>query len=63
MKIYLLFEHKSQPEHWTALQLLRYVVAGGEQYLKQHRKAQRLPPVYPLVLYHGQAMAGAGEFP
>ncbi len=26
LKIYLLFEHKSQPEHWTALQLLRNVV-------------------------------------
>ena len=55
LKVYLLFEHKSQPEHWTALQLLRYVVAGGEQYRKQYPQAQRLPPVYPLVLYHGQA--------
>jgi predicted transposase YdaD len=55
LKVYLLFEHKSQPEPWTALQLLRYVAAGGEQYRKQYPQAQRLPPVYPLVLYHGQA--------
>jgi hypothetical protein len=33
--------------------LLRYVVASGERYRKQHPKARRLPPVYPLVLYHG----------
>jgi predicted transposase YdaD len=54
LRVYLLFEHKSWPEHWTSLQLLRYVVASGEEYRKQHPKARRLPPVYPLVLYHGQ---------
>ncbi len=47
-------EHKSRPEHWTLLQLLRYVVATGERFRKQHLKAQRLPPVYPLVPYHGE---------
>lgn len=54
LQIYLLFEHKSQPEHWVLLQLLRYIVAGGDEYRKQHPKARHLPPVYPLVLYHGQ---------
>ena len=54
LQVYLLFEHKSRPEHWTLLQLLRYVVASGEEYRKQHPQARRLPPVYPLVLYHGQ---------
>ena len=34
LKVYLLFEHKSPPEPWTALQLLRYVVSGGKQYRK-----------------------------
>jgi hypothetical protein len=29
LEVYLLFEHKSQSEHWTCLQLLRYVVASG----------------------------------
>jgi len=53
LEIYLLFEHKSRPEHWTLLQLLRYLVASGERHRKQHPKARRLPPVYPLVLYHG----------
>jgi hypothetical protein len=54
LEVYLLFEHKSWPEHWTLLQLLRYVVASGERFRKQHPKARRLPPVYPLVLYHGK---------
>ena len=54
LHVYLLFEHKSTPEYWTLLQLLRYVVLGGEQYRKQHTRARHLPPVYPLVLYHGQ---------
>ncbi|NEX18153.1 MAG: hypothetical protein C1943_16475 [Halochromatium sp.] len=36
------------------LQLLRYVVASGELYRDQHPEAKRLPPVFPLVLYHGQ---------
>jgi len=52
--IYLLFEHKSQPEHWTLLQLLRYITAEGEAYRKQHPAAKRLPPVYPMVIYHGR---------
>jgi len=52
--IYLLFEHKSRPEHWVLLQLLRYIVAGGDEHRKQHHEARYLPPVYPLVLYHGQ---------
>jgi hypothetical protein len=54
LRIYLLLEHKSRPEHWTLLQLLRYAVAAGEQYRKQHPQARHLPPVYPLGLYHGE---------
>jgi predicted transposase/invertase (TIGR01784 family) len=52
--IYLLFEHKSHPEYWTLLQLLRYIAAQGDQYRKQHPDAERLPPVYPIVIYHGK---------
>lgn len=54
LEVYLLFEHKSRPERWTPLQLLRYLVASGERYRKQHPKARHLPPIYPLVLYHGE---------
>jgi predicted transposase/invertase (TIGR01784 family) len=54
LSIYLLFEHKSRPDTWVLLQLLHYIQASGEAYRKQHPKAKRLPPVYPLVLYHGR---------
>ncbi len=54
LSVYLLFEHKSQPEHWVLLQLLRYIVASGELHRDQNPKAKTLPPTYPLVLYHGQ---------
>jgi predicted transposase/invertase (TIGR01784 family) len=52
--IYLLFEHKSHPEYWTLLQLLRYIAAQGDQYRKQRPDADSLPPVYPIVIYHGE---------
>jgi len=60
LHVYLLFEHKSRPEHWTLLQLLRYVVAAGEQYRKQHPQARHLPSVYPLVF---TTASGRGEPP
>jgi predicted transposase/invertase (TIGR01784 family) len=50
--IYLLFEHKSYPEPFIALQLLRYMVRIWDQSLKQR---QALLPILPLVIYHGQA--------
>ncbi|WP_058553874.1 Rpn family recombination-promoting nuclease/putative transposase [Thiohalocapsa sp. ML1] len=53
LSIYLLFEHKRAPEHWTMLQLLRYIAAEGEQFRKQQPAARALPPVYPIVIYHG----------
>lgn len=52
--VYLLFEHKSHPEHWVALQLLRYISLQGEAYRKQYPDTQHLPPVYPLVIHHGE---------
>jgi hypothetical protein len=36
LSVYLLFEHKSRPEHWTLLQLLRYITAEGEQHRKRY---------------------------
>ncbi|MGZ8247262.1 Rpn family recombination-promoting nuclease/putative transposase [Methylomagnum sp.] len=54
IKIYLLIEHKSHPDQWVALQLLRYQVRIWELHRKQ-RAGEPLPPIVPLVLYHGQA--------
>ena len=52
--LYLLFEHKSYVDPLVGFQLLRNMVKIWETYLKQERKARRLPLVVPLVIYHGQ---------
>ncbi|GAB6163570.1 Rpn family recombination-promoting nuclease/putative transposase [Desulfothermus naphthae] len=50
--IYLLFEHKSTPERFTGLQLLRYMVKIWDLYLKQNHEPI-LPVIIPLVIYNG----------
>ncbi|HWQ34439.1 MAG TPA: Rpn family recombination-promoting nuclease/putative transposase [Blastocatellia bacterium] len=50
--VYLLLEHKSVPEKWTALQLLGYAVKLWEQ--ARESGAERLPLIIPVVLYHGR---------
>ncbi len=52
IKIYLLVEHKSHPDAWVPLQLLRYQVRIWELHRKQQPK-DPLPPILPMVLYHG----------
>ncbi len=51
--LYLLFDHKSAPDRWVILQLLRYMVRIWEEN-KPTRKTDYLPPILPLVLYHGE---------
>jgi hypothetical protein len=48
----VLFEHKSAPDFWVAFQILRYIVWLWEKL--QAQGAKQLPPVYPIVLYHGR---------
>lgn len=51
--VYVLFEHKSAPDRWVALQILRYLIRLWERLLAQG--AGQLPPIYPIVFYHGQS--------
>jgi len=51
--VYLLIEHKSYPDRLTALQVLRYVVRLWEKTLRETGQPG-LPPVIPVVLYHGR---------
>ena len=51
--LYLLFEHKSSLYKTTALQLLKYIVSFWDQKVNKE-KSSTLPPVVPLVLYHGK---------
>ncbi|WP_459943214.1 Rpn family recombination-promoting nuclease/putative transposase, partial [Deferrisoma palaeochoriense] len=51
--VYVLIEHKSYPDRLTALQVLRYVVRLWEKALRETAEPG-LPPVIPVVLYHGR---------
>ncbi|MCI0395976.1 MAG: Rpn family recombination-promoting nuclease/putative transposase [Chloroflexi bacterium] len=51
--VYLLLEHKSGPDTWVALQLLRYMIRIWEMRLRQG--AKRLTPIIPVVVYHGKS--------
>ncbi|MCW1968600.1 MAG: Rpn family recombination-promoting nuclease/putative transposase [Anaerolineae bacterium] len=48
----LLFEHKSYPDRWVALQLLRYIILVWVYLAKSEPKL--LPMVFPMVVYHGK---------
>jgi hypothetical protein len=49
--IYALIEHKSAPDKWVAVQILRYEVATWDAEIKA--RARRLTPIIPIVFYHG----------
>jgi ribosomal protein S4 len=51
----VLVEHKSEPDRWAALQLLRYMI-GVWSRLKADKKLDRgrLPEIVPVLLYHGR---------
>ena len=51
--IYLLIDHKSREEPFMGFQFLKYMVRIWELYLKQNKKAETLPVVIPIVIYHG----------
>lgn len=47
--VYLLCEHKSYPDRWVALQVLRYVL----EILHRNKQTYSLPLIIPICLYHG----------
>lgn len=51
--LYLLLEHKSFPDEWVALQLLRYLVRIWDK--SNRAGVKKLPLVIPVVFYHGKA--------
>jgi hypothetical protein len=57
--IYFLWEHKSEPEALTPLQVMRYLVRIWDQHLaslpkKKRGEIRRLPVIVPIVLHHGR---------
>lgn len=54
LHIYFLFEHKSSPPpRHLALDLLRYEVRIWDRDRQLHPDARELPPILPIVFYHG----------
>ena len=49
--IYILLEHKSSPEQWTLLQMLKYMVRIWEKEMEQKPVQDKLPPIVPLIFY------------
>lgn len=52
-RIHALLEHKSYPDGTTPLQLLKYLVAIWQREIEGGTATDGLPPIIPLVLYHG----------
>jgi predicted transposase/invertase (TIGR01784 family) len=52
--IYFLFEHKSYPDRFVVLQLLRYMLEIWELFRGQNPHAKTLPLIIPIVVYHGK---------
>ncbi len=50
--VYILFEHKSSPEKYIELQLLKYMLSLWE---KDIEGGLELRPIIPIVFYHGQS--------
>ena len=58
-RIYFLWEHKSEPDPLTPLQVMRYLTRIWDQYLaalpkKKRGEVRKLPVILPIVLHHGQ---------
>ena len=51
--LYVLIDHKSQPERWVSFQLLRYIVSVWARLLRDNERLRSLPEIVPVVLYHG----------
>ena len=55
-RIYALLEHKSRVDPAAALQVARYMINVWTREVEEHgwSEDRRLPPIFPLVLYHGR---------
>lgn len=51
--IYLLLEHQSTVEWWMPLRMDLYIRKFWETWRERHPEERTLPPVIPIVLYHG----------
>ena len=52
--VYFLMEHKSYIPKRPAFQLLRYMVEQWYELEKKGTLGNRLPPIFPILIYHGE---------
>ncbi len=52
--VYFLLEHKSSIPVRPAFQLLRYMVEQWYELEKQGTLGSKLPPIFPILMYHGE---------
>src|SRR5262245_20046379 len=51
--VYVLFEHQSTLDALMPLRLLRYQTRIWERYAAAHPNEAKVPPIVPMLLYHG----------
>jgi predicted transposase/invertase (TIGR01784 family) len=52
--LYFLFEHKSWDPNFPGVQLLKNMVRIWETHVENHKRTQKLPPIIPMLIYHGE---------
>ena len=52
--LYVLFEHQSSVDPLMAYRVLRYMTLIWGRWLREHSDAAKLPPIVPIVVYHGE---------
>lgn len=52
--LYVIFEHQSTIDPMMAFRMTAYSVRVWEYWLQEHPGSKLLPPILPLVLYHGE---------
>ncbi len=58
--VYVLLEHKSEPDSLTPFQLLVYAVRIWQRFRRENPKARKLPPIVSVVVHHGEAGWSSG---
>jgi predicted transposase YdaD len=52
--LFVIFEHQSTVDPMMAFRMAVYSVRVWDHWLQEHPDQKRLPPILPLVLYHGE---------
>ncbi|MDM8526178.1 Rpn family recombination-promoting nuclease/putative transposase [Desulfococcaceae bacterium HSG8] len=59
--LYILFEHQSKSDFRMAFRLLCYMINIWKEYIDQNPEAKKLPPIIPVLFYHGRTGWTAAE--